>query len=224
LTAVLARLVLFDLDGTLVDSAPDIASAANQALRDVGYAPRPAAEIRAFIGNGAERLIHRCLSGAPETDAELNLHRATYQRFQVHYAACLLDQTRLYPGVLETLDALAAQQVLLGCVTNKPQRFTAPLLEGLGLARYFALTLAGDSLPQKKPHPAPLLKAAHDCAVSVESTVMVGDSLADLAAARSAGMRIFCVSYGYAAGVDLPQHAPDAYVAQMRDILPLLIQ
>lgn len=222
MTTAHARLVLFDLDGTLVDSAPDIANAANQALRDIGRAPRSNAEIRTFIGNGAACLIHRCLSGAREAKANPTLHEATYRRFQTHYAACLLDRTTLYPGVLETLECLASQQVLLGCVTNKPARFTQPLLAGLGLSRYFAVTVSGDTLPHKKPDPAPLLTAAQHCAVTAEHTVMVGDSLADLAAARAAGMRIFCVSYGYPAEVDLRQHHPDAYVAQMRDILALL--
>ena len=219
-----ARLVLFDLDGTLVDSAADLASAANQALADVGHARRPLAEIRTFIGNGAERLIHRCLTGHRDADADPALQHTTSLRFQAHYANCLLARTRPYPGVLETLNKLAAQDVLLGCVTNKPERFTLPLLQGLGLAHYFKVTLSGDSLAQKKPDPAPLLKAAQDCAVAVADAVMVGDSMADLTAARAAGMRIFCVSYGYAADVDLTQHRPDAYVDRIRDILPLLIR
>lgn len=216
------RLVLFDLDGTLVDSAPDIAHAANQALADVGHTPRPLADIRAFIGNGAERLIHRCLTGARDTDADPTLQNTVYLGFQTHYAACLLERTRPYPGVEETLATLAARDVLLGCVTNKPERFTKPLLQGLGLARYFSVTLAGDSLAQKKPDPAPLQRAAQDCAVPVADTVMVGDSLIDLAAARAAHMRIFCVGYGYAADVELARHHPDAYIDRMQDILALI--
>jgi phosphoglycolate phosphatase len=223
MTRVPARLVLFDLDGTLVDSAPDIAHAANQALIDAGRAPRPIAEICAFIGNGAERLIHRCLTGRRDGEAEPVLHQATYRRFQTHYATCLYDRTRPYPGVVDTLEALADRQILLGCVTNKPEQFTRPLLLGLDLARFFSVTLSGDTLPQKKPDPAPLLMAARDCGVDASAAVMVGDSMADLAAARAAGMWIFCVSYGYAAGVDLAAHRPDAYVDRISDILPHLI-
>ncbi|MGD9600467.1 MAG: phosphoglycolate phosphatase [Gammaproteobacteria bacterium] len=216
------RLVLFDLDGTLVDSAPDIADAANAALRDGGFAARPEAEIRAFIGNGAERLIHRCLTGTREGVAEAALHAATLRDFQRHYAVCLVARTRPFPGVIDTLEALAARDVLLGCVTNKPARFTLPLLEGLGLAHYFQVTYAGDTLPVKKPDPAPLLAAARSCRARPADTVMVGDSMTDFAAARAAGMRIFCVGYGYAAGVDLAAQNPDAYVRHMPDILPVL--
>lgn len=222
--ATTARLVLFDLDGTLVDSAPDLADAANRALADAGLPPRPLAEIRRFIGNGAERLLHRCLTGIADADADSTLHQLAYRQFQLHYAACLVARTRPYPGVVETLETLRRNGVLLGCVTNKPARFTTPLLAGLGLADYFAVTLAGDSLPVKKPDPAPLLGAAQRCGVDPADTVMVGDSMADLGAARAAGMRIFCVGYGYAAGVDLRAHHPDLHVDHMPEILPALIR
>ncbi len=218
-----ARLVLFDLDGTLVHSAPDIAHAANQALADVGHPLRPIAEICDFIGHGAERLIHRCLTGTRDDDADSALHQTTYLGFQRHYAACLNAQTQLYAGVVETLDTLAGHGILLGCVTNKPAKFTLPLLERMALTPYFAVILSGDSLPTKKPDPAPLRRAAADCGVSNADTVMVGDSMADLTAARAASMRIFCVSYGYSAGIDLTGYKPDAYVAQIKDILPHLI-
>jgi len=189
-----------------------------------GLCAAPAREIRAFIGNGAERLIHRCLTGSRDADADPALHQATYRNFQRHYAACLIERTRPFPGVVETLNTLAARQILLGCVTNKPARFTAPLLAGLDLARHFAVTLSGDTLAVKKPDPAPLLEAARTCGVAATDTVMVGDSMADLSAARAAGMRIFCVSYGYSAGVDLTVHRPDVYVDRLPDILPALLR
>jgi phosphoglycolate phosphatase len=216
-------LVLFDLDGTLVDSAPDIAHAANLALREVGAATRSEAEIRTYVGNGAEKLIHRCLTGDRDGEAPDALHAATYRAFQTHYARCLSDRTRVFPGVLETLAQLEEAGILLGCVTNKPARFTLPLLEALNLARHFRVTVSGDTLPRKKPDPGPLLEAAHRCGVEVTDCVMVGDSLADLGAARAAGMRIFCVAYGYPAGADLSAHAPDALVSDMREFLPLLL-
>jgi len=216
-------LVLFDLDGTLVDSAPDIAHAANLALREVGCVTRSEAEIRTYVGNGAEKLIHRCLTGEREGEATEALHAATYRAFQSHYAKCLSDRTRVFPGVLETLEQLGDAGILLGCVTNKPARFTLPLLEALELARHFRVTVSGDTLPRKKPDPAPLLEAARRCKVEAADCVMVGDSLADLGAARAAGMRIFCVDYGYPAGADLSAHAPDAFVGDMREFLPLLL-
>jgi phosphoglycolate phosphatase len=217
------RLVLFDLDGTLVDSAPDIAVAANAALIAVGHAARSEEEIRYFIGSGAERLIHRCLTGQRDEDALPSLHEAAYAEFQRQYAAHVSARSRLFPGVLETLATLSAAGMPMGCITNKPERFTHPLLKDLGLSGYFRIVLGGDSLPVKKPDPAPLLHAAEACGVSPQESVMVGDSLTDLAAARAAGMRIFCVSHGYPAGVDLRTHAPDAWVDDMRDFLPTLL-
>ena len=216
-------LVLFDLDGTLVDSAPDIAHAANLALAEVGVASRSEAEIRTYVGNGAEKLIHRCLTGERDGEAPDALHAATYQAFQTHYARCLSDRTRVFPGVIETLNQLGEAGIQLGCVTNKPARFTLPLLEALDLARHFQVTVSGDTLPRKKPDPGPLLEAARRCGVEASACVMVGDSLADLGAARAAGMRIFCVDYGYPAGADLASHTPDAFVGDMREFLPLLL-
>lgn len=215
--------MLFDLDGTLVDSAADLAQAANLALASVGHDPRPVAEVQDFIGHGAAQLIHRCLTGELEGRAESALHQATYAYFEVHYAACLLDSTRPYPGVIETLEELRAHGIALGCVTNKPERFTLPVLDGLGLDRFFKITLGGDSLPTKKPAPEPLLHAARQCGADSDSTAMVGDSLADLRAARAAMMRIYCVDYGYSANVDLSVHGPDAMISNMRDLLPLIL-
>jgi phosphoglycolate phosphatase len=217
------RAIFFDLDGTLVHSAPDIAQAANLALASVGQQPRAATEVEAYIGHGAEQLIHRCLTGDLHQRADDQLHQATYRHFQSHYAACLLDQTRPYPGVIETLETLQQRGVALGCITNKPERFTFPLLDGLGLARFFKITLGGDSLPTKKPDPAPLLHAARQCGTDPSTTAMVGDSLADLHAARAAKMRIYCVDYGYRGDADLAAHAPDALISDMRQLLPLVL-
>jgi phosphoglycolate phosphatase len=217
------RAVLFDLDGTLVHSAPDIAQAANRALTTMGYGERPLSEIEAYIGDGAEQLIHRCLTGTLHGRAESRLHAETYRWFQSHYATGLLDSTRPYPGVLETLEALSARGISLACVTNKPERFTRPLLQGLGLSRFFTATLGGDTLSTKKPDPAPLLHAALLCGATSETAVMVGDSLTDLNAARAAKMPIYCVNYGYSVNDDLSAHKPDALVSRLPDLLELLL-
>jgi len=218
-----AKVALFDLDGTLVHSAPDIAEAANRALRDKGFSPRPLQEIASFIGNGAEQLIHRCLTGEREGRAEAQLHTATYRAFQAHYAACLVEQTRPYPEVIAALTTLAAHGIRLGCVTNKSARFTQPLLEQLGLTHFFEITLSGDSLSTKKPSAEPLLHAARHYGEHPNNCVMIGDSIADLLAARAAGMRIFCVDYGYAGNTDLAAHAPDALVSSFSALVPLLL-
>lgn len=216
------RAVLFDLDGTLVDSAPDIAAAADRALVDCGVEARGVERIRGYIGGGAEKLIHRCLTERMEGRAEPALFEAAYDAFFRHYAAELTTRTRPYPGVVDTLEALRARGYALGCVTNKPGRFTGPLLEALALAPYFEVTVAGDTLAVKKPDPAPLLHALSALGVATPHATMVGDSLADLNAARAAGMRVLCVSYGYSPNARLADHAPDALVDRMADILPLL--
>ena len=217
------KVALFDLDGTLVHSAPDIAEAANRALRELGHPMRTIAQIQSFIGHGAEQLIHRCLTGHLDGHASKVDHAATYGAFQSHYAQCLIEQTRPYPQVLATLEVLSAGGIRLGCVTNKPQRFTTPLLRGLGLANYFEITLSGDSLATKKPSAEPLLHAALHCGVTPQDCVMVGDSMADLMAARAAGMRIFCVDYGYSGDADLSAHAPDALISSFNALVPLLL-
>lgn len=215
------RAVLFDLDGTLVDSAPDIAAAADRALGDCGLAPRGIERIRGYIGGGAERLIHRCLTDDMDGIAERALFDRAHASFFQHYAAGLTDRTVIYPGVIETLDTLLARGYVLACVTNKPARFTGPLLEALALARYFPVTVAGDTLPVRKPDPAPLLHALAQLGADVPRATMVGDSMADLKAARAAGTRALCVTYGYSPNARLADHAPDALVDHMPDILPL---
>ena len=216
------RAVLFDLDGTLVDSAPDIAAAANRALAECGLPPRDLGRIRGYVGGGAERLIHRCLTDSLDGLAEPALFEAAHAAFFRHYAAGLTASTLPYPGVVETLETLRARGYALGCVTNKPGRFTAPLLAALDLARWFDVTVAGDSLPVKKPDPAPLLHALAVLDASAGASTMVGDSMADLKAARAAGIRVLCVTYGYSPNARLADHAPDGLVDRMIDILPLL--
>jgi phosphoglycolate phosphatase len=222
-TSLATELVLFDLDGTLIDSAFDIATAANCALADLGLPPRDIAEVQTYIGNGAEILMHRCLTGEIDGRADTELHRNAYQRWQLHYGQCLLDRTQPYPGVAATLQTLAEHHVRLGCVTNKPARFCTAILDGLALARYFTVALGGDSLPVKKPDPTPLLHAAAVCGATPRTTVMVGDSLTDLRAARAATMRIVCVDYGYSRGIDLASYSPDAVVSSFPEILGYLL-
>lgn len=216
------RAVLFDLDGTLVDSAPDIAAAADRALVACGVPARGIDRIRGYIGGGAEKLIHRCLTDRMDGVAEPTLFAAARDAFFRHYAAGLTVQTQAYPGVMDTLDTLRARGYALGCVTNKPGRFTRPLLEALDLARYFEVTVAGDTLQVKKPDPGPLLHALDALGVAPARATMIGDSMADLNAARAAGVRVLCVSYGYSPNARLADHAPDALVDRMADILPLL--
>ncbi len=216
------RLALFDLDGTLVDSAPDIADAVGLALRTVGRTPPGEALVRDYIGNGAARLIHRALTGALEKDAEPALFEAAYAAFLEAYAERLFERSSLYPGVSDTLDRLTADGWAMAVVTNKPARFTVPLLARAGLAPYFGAVVSGDSLAEKKPHPAPLRHAAAGCGIDIGRGVMIGDSLADVNAAHGAGIPAICVDYGYARGADFDACGVHAVISSLRELPPLL--
>lgn len=209
------RLLLFDLDGTLVDSAPDIADAVDQALEVHGRPGVGEAAVRDYIGNGAERLLHRVLTGSRDGDAAKAEFAAVYASFLEIYQAGLYVRTRVYPGVVDVLRCLADDGWTLGVVTNKPQRFTLPLLAASGLDDSFAIVLSGDSLPRKKPDPLPLIHAADVVGADLAQTIMVGDSIADLEAARQAGIPAICVSYGYSGGMDLAALGVDRLIDEM---------
>ncbi len=212
------RLVMFDLDGTLVDSLPDIARAVDAALATVGRPAAGLAAIRTWVGNGSPGLLVRALHNRAIPTAELESARArlepglferAYQAFLDAYGAAPADASRPYPGVKECLQGLQTAGVALACVTNKPGQFVAPVLEGVGLAHFFALTIAGDSLPRKKPAPDPLLHCLAHFDVPAGAAVMVGDSDNDVLAARAAGVKVVAVSYGYNYGCAVADAGPD---------------
>jgi len=192
--------VLFDLDGTLVDSAPDLATAVNRTLAELGHAPVAEDTVRVWIGNGARRLVARALAGRRDVEADPPGLEAALARFFVHYQECLVDRSRLYPGVREGLARLERLGLPLAVVTNKPERFTAPLLEALDIRAQFRALVGGDTLAVKKPDPAPLEHAAALLGVPARSCLLVGDSRADMEAALAAGMPMVRVPYGYPGG------------------------
>ena len=196
-------LLLFDLDGTLVDSAADIAAAVDLALAGLGRPALGEAVVRDYIGDGAARLLHRALTGRHDGVAPAAEFEAAYLGFTAAYASALFRRSRVYPGATSALETLAARGWTLALVTNKPAAFTLPLLEQADLARHFALVLAGDSLARKKPDPLPITHAASTLDIALSRTLMVGDSATDVAAARAAGIPVIAVSYGYAGGLDL---------------------
>lgn len=216
------RAVLFDLDGTLVDSVPDLATAVDATLAEFGREPAGEARVREWVGNGAQRLVKRALTGSMDGEPPAALFEQAFPRFLEHYGRHLSDRSRLYPGVAEALATLRAQGLALAVVTNKPERFVAPLLSALGIARDFAVVVGGDTLARKKPHPAPLLHAADALGAAPAATLMVGDSRNDVLAARAAGMGIVCVPYGYNHGEDIRLAAPDAVVEDLRELASLL--
>lgn len=214
--------ILFDLDGTLVDSVPDLAAATDAMLIELGRPPAGEALVREWVGNGAERLVKRALTGEMEGEpSEADLQRA-FPLFMEQYQQHLDGQSRLYPGVQECLAELQDRGLALALVTNKPERFIGPLLAALGIADVFAVVVGGDTLAQRKPHPAPLLHAARQLGVEPAAALMVGDSRNDVVAARRAGMPVVCVPYGYNHGEDIRLTAPDAVVEDLRELVGLL--
>ena len=216
------EMILIDVDGTLVDSVPDLAFCVDAMMAELGRAPRGETEVRKWVGNGVERLVQRALSGSLDGEPDAADFERAYPVFLELYAENTSKRSGLYPGVREGVDMLKAAGYPLGCVTNKAAQFTEPLLKDLGLYADFSIVISGDTLPQKKPDPAPLLHAAEFFGCAPEAALMIGDSVSDVRAARAAGFRIICMSYGYNHGVDIRDARPDAVIDGMTEILPLL--
>jgi phosphoglycolate phosphatase len=214
---------LFDLDGTLVDSAPDLAEAVDLTLQELGRSPAGLEKVRPWVGNGAKVLIRRALAdkrdwepARPEDDL---LIESALEIFFKHYRQTNGKHARVYPGVKECLEHLSACGCRMGVVTNKPQQFIAPLLEQTGLAQWFQLTLGGDALPEKKPEPAPVLHAMHQLHGTIGTTVMIGDSVNDVQAALAAGVPCVAVRYGYNFGPSIDSLGADAVVDSLSELL-----
>jgi phosphoglycolate phosphatase len=212
--------IIFDLDGTLVDSAEDLRAAVNRLFGDLGLRPIKADEIKAMIGDGVLKLLERALVAA---NGGLAQKDALLPRFLEIYQANPATLTRCYPGVAETLKLLQRRGFRLAVVTNKPVFATDKILEALSLSAFFQVVIGGDSLPRRKPDPAQLLEAARQLGVNVEQTLMVGDNIHDVEAAHAAGMRCIAVSYGY-------HHRPpsefnaDRLIDRFGELLPLVIK
>ena len=186
-------LVLFDLDGTLADTAPDLAAAANRQRSDRGLPPLPIEQLRPLASHGARGLIGRALGLLPGDEG----YESARLEFLAYYEAALCVHTRLFAGMAQTLDHLEAGGRRWGVVTNKARRFTEPLLEQLGLHRRAACIVSGDTTAHAKPHPAPLQHALLTCSVTAAHSVYVGDDRRDIEAGRAAGMRTVLAAYGY---------------------------
>ena len=211
-------LALFDLDGTLVDSAPDISLALNSALMDSSLPAISEQMVRSYIGEGSKRLVHRAITKKYEGVADKNQHDQVSKIFLNNYADNLFVKSKIYPKVKETLCELKNHKIYLGCVTNKPHEFAISLLKAADLIKYFAIIIGGDSLPKKKPDPEPIIYAIKKLGTRKENTTMIGDSITDLTAAKNAGVQSICVSYGYSGDVDLSTQNPDKIINSMEEL------
>jgi phosphoglycolate phosphatase len=216
------KMVLIDVDGTLVDSVPDLAYCVDEMMKTLERPVHGENRVRDWVGNGVERLVRRALIGQLDGEpSEADFQRA-YPIFLDLYAQNTSQRSLLYPGVREGLDFLKSKGYALGCVTNKAACFTEPLLKDLGIWGEFGIVIAGDTLAKKKPDPLPLLHAAEHFGVSPQDALMIGDSVSDVKAARAAGFSVFCMSYGYNHGQDIREAHPDAVMDSMSELPGLL--
>jgi len=215
-------MVLIDVDGTLVDSVPDLAFCVDEMMQQLDMPVHGEAKVREWVGNGVERLVRRALIGQLDGEPDDALFEKAYPMYLELYAENTCKRSLLYPGVREGLDYLKASGFKLGCVTNKAACFTEPLLQELGIFDEFAIVVSGDTLAKKKPDPMPLLHAAEFFGVAPENALMLGDSVSDVKAARAAGFQIICMTYGYNHGADIRESYPDAVIDSMAELPSLL--
>lgn len=215
------KLIMFDLDGTLVDSVPDLAIAIDLMLSDMDLPHAGEEQVRLWVGNGAQKLVERALSYVA-ADKSAELYDQAFELFLKHYGNNINAQSRLYDGVLEALNKLDQQEIAMAVVTNKPLQFTHPLLKHLGIDHFFEYVVGGDSLPVKKPDPAPLLHIMNAAGVTQQESLMVGDSVSDVRAARNAQCSVVAVPYGYNHGEPIENSKPDRVIDSLEHLIPLV--
>lgn len=216
------RLVLFDLDGTLADTAPDIATAANRALAEIGRGPLPLDRVRECVSSGSRPILHLGLTPAEQKDESL-LTRLS-QRLLAYYAAAPVIATRLFVGLDDLLQNLATRKIIWGVVSNKPEALAQATLAGLAPQPMPACLIGGDTLPRQKPDPLPLLEACKRCGVPPDNTLYVGDARIDVLAARAASIPVAIAGFGYApAPAIVAAWAPDYYAGNVDSLEQTLI-
>ena len=219
----LPELIMYDLDGTLVDSVPDLAIAIDAMLADMNLPVAGEEKVRLWVGNGIPSLVKRALVDDMAGDQDGVVPRETfvkaYDRFKHHYAIEVGQHSHLYPGVKSFLEAMASQGIQQAVVTNKSEIFTDKLLQLMGIDHFFFVRLGGDSLEEKKPHPMPLLHAVEKAKTTINSSLMIGDSSNDIKAARSAGVKVIGLPYGYNHGEPIETANPDLIVSDLSQLL-----
>ena len=217
-----AKLIAFDLDGTLIDSAPDLVEAVNFALTKLDKPTHSQATIQQWIGNGADVLVKRALLNNWHVGEIPDDFEMAFELFKTYYAEHDWVHSRLYNGVLETLQTLKNADFKLACITNKTERFTNPLMETAGLAPYFDFIASGDTFAEMKPNPLPLLETAKLLNVAPENAWMIGDSINDISAGKNAGFKTIAVSYGYAGQHSMADLNADYTVNTMLNCVDLI--
>jgi len=216
------NLIMIDVDGTLVDSVPDLAYCVDEMMVELDMEKRGEDKVRHWVGNGVSKLVERAITGELEGQLDKELFNKAYPIFLNYYAENTAKRTCLYEGVREGLDYLSLQSYHLGCVTNKATQFTHPLLKELGIIDYFKIVISGDTLAKKKPDPMPLLYGAEYFGVKPKGCLMIGDSVSDVKASRSAGFDIICMSYGYNHGNNIADEKPDLVIDSMTELAKFL--
>ncbi len=215
------ELVLFDLDGTLIDSVPDLAYSVDRALQELDLPMQGEDKIRSWVGKGAEKLVKAALTDDMDGEPDEALFQKMFDLFSDFYMQNTSKRSSYYPGVREGMDHMLAHGCKLGCVTNKRGRFTEPVLESLGMLDDFSIVISGDTLLKKKPDPDQILHAMETLGTTTEKTLMVGDSVNDLHAARAANVPILCVTYGYNHGNNIADSNPDFLVDSLSEMIEL---
>ena len=212
------KLIMIDVDGTLVDSVPDLAYCIDEMMQKLGLQKWGETKIRHWVGNGVPKLVERALTGELEGRPIKEVFDIAYPIFLDLYEDNSAERSYLYDGVREGLDYLKSQRYQLGCVTNKSEQFTHPLLKALGIFNDFKIIISGDTLAKRKPDPMPLLYCAERFNLKPEECLMLGDSVSDVKAARAAGFDIICMSYGYNHGNDIADENPDLVIDSMSQL------
>ncbi len=212
------KLVLIDLDGTLVDSVPDLAFCIDEMMKALGKPVWGIDKVRTWVGNGVDRLVMRALTDTLWDDPSEEAFAEAQPIFMKLYADNTSGRSHLYDGVVEGLDYLKTSGFKVGCVTNKAEAFTVPLLKDMGIFDKFEIVVSGDTTPKKKPDPMPLLYAAEKLAELPDDCLMIGDSMHDVKAARNAGFQVVCVPYGYNHGHDIREAEPDLVIDSLAEL------
>ena len=220
---MIARAILFDLDGTLLDSAPDLAAAANAMLAELGLPARDPAVVATYIGKGIPKLVERTLTGSLDAAADPVRFARALPIYERYYAEESGRRSVPFPGVIEGLRALRDAGLPLACITNKAERFTLDLLRRTGLDGFFQIVVCGDTVARKKPDPEPVVTACARLGVRPTDALMIGDSANDVQAARAAGCPVWCVPYGYNEGRPVETLDCDAIVPDLAEVARRLL-